>query len=448
MYFEYWHCDLFLFFSLVPTAAAAKLGDAFGKLGTAATGAKNGLLKLKNKWSETAAGDRAKVVSALQSAASNIDKFANAGVDPVGTIHAGLNTVAQFAALAGPEGQIASVTLTFVSGFLSLFGVGGEQKSVGEIVKEQIDEALDKYYSVELKNVAEGTINTLETSKSYVDNLAQKGVTLTVDEATVVQINVPLWLGLRFMGTLASEIQSLLKANKEDDAAKVLMYIELYTRMAVLKDIIIQETAALFPDELAPNRESMLKTQNNLRNAQKIFLKFLYESDVGTFAIPYFDPDVYPITDAYLSVVLQVPNYDRSLAGIWCLTPLLKERKFPPITFSAFDPSLSLEAPYITIGAEECFWKLVPHGKNLFSIVDFYWQLNITKGIPSNIPRPPIPWYISYGYDLACVTGKAMLWEIEGSSEKRCVLMWAVTCLSVLSQEGGALLGYCVKVCC
>ena len=47
--------------------------------------------------------------------------------------------VAQFAALAGPKGQILSVALSFVSGFLSLFGVGGpKKKSIGQIVREEI----------------------------------------------------------------------------------------------------------------------------------------------------------------------------------------------------------------------------------------------------------------------------------------------------------------------
>ena len=204
-------CDLFLFFSLaVPTAAVDKLTVAFGKLGTKATAAKNGLNKLTNQWNEAQFGDRATVVGTLQSAASNIGAFANAGEDPVAAIQAGLNMIAQFAALAGPYGQIASVVLSFVSGILSLFGAGGEQKSVGEIVREQIDEALDLYYEKDLSNQAEGTIAMFDVSKAYVDNLAQSGKMLTVDQAYLLSVNVPLYLGLTFMGTLASEIKSLL----------------------------------------------------------------------------------------------------------------------------------------------------------------------------------------------------------------------------------------------
>ena len=410
-------CDLFLFFSLaVPTAAVDKLTDAFGKLGTKATAAQNGLNKLKNRWNEAGFADRGTVVDSLESAASNIGAFANAGEDPVAAIQAGLNMVAQFAALAGPYGQIASVVLSFVSGILSLFGAGGEQKSVGEIVREQIDEALDLYYEKDLSNQAEGTIATFDVSKAYVDNLAQRGETLTVDQTHLLSVNVPLYLGLTFMGTLASEIKSLLAENKRDDAKKVLKYIELYTTMAVLKDIILQETAALIPDELAPNRESLLVVQIHLRDTQRKFLKFLYESDVGIIAIPYFDPDVYPITDAYLSTVLQVPNYDRSLAGIWCLTPNVYGKELLPLAWGTKHDSLTINGhPYITVHNDGCFWKLVPHGKHLFSIIN-------TAHCPNN---KYCGQYMSFGIisgqrNRAIVKHQVILWEIYGVHQKRC----------------------------
>jgi hypothetical protein len=126
-------------------------------LGSKATGAKNGLGSLKSQWNDISFGDRAVITQTLQAAASNIDKFANAGDDPLGAVQGALNMVAQFAALAGPTGQIISVALSFVSGFLSLFGAGGKkEKSVGEIVREEIDAALDQFYENSLSNQASG----------------------------------------------------------------------------------------------------------------------------------------------------------------------------------------------------------------------------------------------------------------------------------------------------
>ncbi len=98
----------------------------------------------------------------LQAAASNIGTFAKAGDNPLGAVRAAINMVAQFAALGGPTGQIVSVVLSFVSGFLSLFGAGGKKKkSVGEIVREEIEAALDKHYEKTISNEANGRENSL-----------------------------------------------------------------------------------------------------------------------------------------------------------------------------------------------------------------------------------------------------------------------------------------------
>ena len=220
----------------------------------------NGLTELKGQWNEISFGDRAVMTQTLQAAASNIHKFLNAGSDPIGPIQGALNMVAQFAALAGPTGQIAAVALSFVSGYLSLFGAGGqEKKSIGEIVREEIDEALAQFYESDLyfSNKAEGITSTFQVSKAYLDKLAQSGKKLTVSQAASLERNVPLYLGLPFMGKLASEINGLLKVNKISDAKKTLKYIELYTKMAILKDMIMQEAATLSPIDLEPSRQAL-----------------------------------------------------------------------------------------------------------------------------------------------------------------------------------------------
>ena len=219
--------------------------------------------------------------------------------------------VAQFAALAGPKGQILSVALSFVSGFLSLFGVGGpKKKSIGQIVREEINDAFDKFYEKYLKNQDQRMARTFQISKAYVDRLAQSGQPLTLHEAGSLERNVPLYVGLPFMGKLASEIHSLLQTNKPGDAKKTLRYIELYTKM------ILQEVAALLPVELERNRQALLAAQESLPDQQKEQIGFLREGITGKMALNYFDPDEHPVTDLYLTKVLKLPDYDRSLAGI------------------------------------------------------------------------------------------------------------------------------------
>ena len=387
-------------------------------MGSKATGAKRGLIALKGKWNTLSFGDRATMTQTLQSAASNIDKFAKAGDDPIGAVQGALNMVGQFAALAGPTGQIVAVALSFVSGFLSLFGIGGKKKkSIGQIVRKEIDEALDQFYEQALSNKAGGIARTFDFSKAYVDTLAQSGNKLTKAQAESLERNVPLSLGLRFMGTLSSEIERLLRVNKRNEAKKTLRYIELYAKMAVLKDVILQEVATLLPDELEPNRRAMFAAQNVLRRQQKKLIQFLragrFDKSHNKMALNYFDPDVNPVTDAYMTAVLKIPDYDRSMAGIWCLTPVIPGERKLPITWQA-DGSMPGGHPYITPYNKGCFWKLIPHGNHLYTVVntyggrkyDYYGQ------------------YLSFdilhgGASRLTVEGDADLWEIYGNHQKR-----------------------------
>ena len=349
----------------------------------------------------------------LQSAASNIKKFANAGDDPIGAVQGALNMVAQFAALAGPTGQIVAVALSFVSGFLSLFGIGGKKKtSLGQILREEIDEALAQFYEKELSDQALATAKTFDVSKVFVDTLAQSGNKLTKTEGLSLQINVPVYLGLEFMGTLSSAIERLLRANKRNEAKKTLRYIELYAKMAVLKDVIIQEVATLLPDELEPNRQALFAAQIGLRDQQKNLIQFLragrFDKSHNKMAVNYFDPDVNPVTDAYMTAVLKIPDYDRSMAGIWCLTPAIEGERELPITWLR---PFGSGRPYITRKNEGCFWRLIPHGNDLYTVVNTY------RG-------PEYAYYdqfLSFDRSSGCLTVKddADLWEINGVYQKR-----------------------------
>ena len=86
--------------------------------------------------------------------------------------------------------------------------------------------------------------------------------------------------------------------------------------------------------------------------------------------IPYFDPDKYDLTDAYMSEVLEIESYDRSMAGRYFLSVRVKdtngrlgyEKNVPLVAH--VDQGVHL------LSGGNYYWKLVPHGKNLFSIVN------------------------------------------------------------------------------
>ncbi|XP_078377936.1 uncharacterized protein LOC144661104 [Oculina patagonica] len=334
------------------------------------TRAKNGLKELETHWLQTPKIRRGEIAGALNAAAAKLEKFANAGNDPVGAIRGAIDIIATFSSIAGPHGQIIGVAINFISGFLSLFGKGTSPKPVSEVVREEIE----KRYSRDLSNQAEGAISAFQKSKEFLNGVAKSGKQLSDSETTSLSAHVPVYYGVEFMGTLANEIRNIIRGNKRKEGKKCLKYIELYVRLAILKDVILQQMAALISDSQSNIRNGVYEFQNSLRASAKALFKFLYESDIGSNVIPYFDPDKYELTDAFMLEVLEIDNYDRSLAGNYSINVTVGGS----VGQIGYDP----DNPYGVSRAEgqiailmfgsDYYWKLVPHGKNLFSIVNQY----------------------------------------------------------------------------
>ena len=398
-----------------------QLKGKLSKLGAKAKGATQGLVKIREKWSKFSVADRAVLTEALQSSVTNVQTMAAFADDPLEAIKAGMDTIQQFSKLAGPSGQIVDEVLSFISGFISAFGAE-EEKSVGEVVREQIDEALAEFRDQSLQDEAKGIAHLFDASKHYVDSLSQRNLTLTVAQSQMLATNVPLYGGLEFQGKLMGVIEDLIAANEREDGGKTLTYIELYCKLATVKDLLVTETAALLPEELAPNRDAMIYTMIQLRKKQKNVLKFLFEADLKNNIMPWYDPDDYPATEKYLLDVLEVPNYPRRLNGIYCLGRSVGGNMLT-VNWERQDSRLMPNGrPYLDMANQDCFWKLVPHANSLYTIRNTYHC-------------PGHDWCYAYVvFDSFHDQGafgtskvdtrlnldtKPMLWEIDGSKQRQ-----------------------------
>ena len=74
------------------------------------------------EWKDMSTTDRLSISQAVTAVAENLGKLANAKDDPIGAIQGTINILGGFAALAGPQGQLISIGLGFLSSFLGLFG--------------------------------------------------------------------------------------------------------------------------------------------------------------------------------------------------------------------------------------------------------------------------------------------------------------------------------------
>nr|QNH72486.1 toxin candidate TRINITY_DN19888_c0_g3_i2 [Ceriantheomorphe brasiliensis] len=373
---------------------------------------KDAVNDVKTGWKDKSYNERHAMVSCIQSASRNMKVFFNTKDDPVSSIQAGMEIVASFAMLFGPHGQAAAAGLSFISAFLSLFGKGkNKPEPMEKIVKRQVDQALEEFYERTLSDEVSGTLTDFQLSKSFLDGVRSETKTLSDTEANALASHVPVYKGVKFMGILAGQIEDIKKDNPYGGSKvkKCLKYIELYSQLATLKTEILIEMAALLPDSHKNIRNGIHNVITSLYKSQKEMMKFLYESDYTNYILPFYMPFIYTSTDKYATSVLKIPNYNRDLSGIWCLKYygvsdgyLTWQRQYEKLLVGGY--------PYTSFTSyKNCFWRLVPHGKNLYSIVNnyhcpgydycyslLYWQ-TIKDGV----------------FRVYMHSSKAVMWEIQ-----------------------------------
>ena len=230
------------------------------------------------------------------------------------------------------------------------------------------------------------------------------------------------------MGELARVIVRLSTGNQVKDAQKCITYTELYVKLAGLKDMMLTQMISLSPSSLQNDINGLMAHRQNIGEATKVLLQPFYTIDFGSKILPYFDPDISVITDSFATAVLDLGKYDRSIAGYYCLI----YSNGQDLVWSTHIAQLKLSGrPYTTLAKgsihssilsnnQDCYWKLVPHGNHMFSIVNM-------KGGDRKDAR--CGWMLSWDR----VDSKAYvnidkedpnLWEINGNDEwKRYVLL-------------------------
>ena len=102
--------------------------------------------------------------------------------------------------------------------------------------------------------------------------------------AIALLIHIPVYRNIAFMENLKAQIEDMKDENRDEDAQKCLKYIELWARMALLKDIILQRMAAIMPESQQSIRAGFYSVQSSLREKARNLFKFLWE-EVKLFLI-------------------------------------------------------------------------------------------------------------------------------------------------------------------
>ena len=309
--------------------------------------------------------------------------------------------------------------LGFVSSFLGLFGNTKEEKSVDQIVREQIDDALEAFHDQLLFDEAAGVITAFQVSKAFLDPLTQSDGDLSDVTLNAISCNIPITQHVDFMGTLENRIRTLFETTEPLDAKKCIKYIELYAKIAVMKDALVGQTAALIPNSEDRLQRSILAVQQSLRQSTKALFQFLYSSDPNQKVLPYYDVDLSVVTDSYAIQVLGIADYDRSLKGLRSLSLSILQMHYldwrTGIRLLPARHGTTLKA-FGTVGTNNTpIWKLRPHGNNLFSIVN-------RRGC---LDEPPSQWcdaFLSWeelegNVRVKLSTDKPVIWQIQNAED-------------------------------
>ena len=368
-------------------------------------------------WNNMSTADRVTVAMAVTAVAGNLDKLANARDDPIGALQGTINIIGGFAAMAGPHGQVASIVLGFVSSFLGLFGNTEKEKSVDQIVREQIDDALGAFHDELLSNAAAGVVTAFQVSKAFLDPLTQSDKKLSDVTLNAISCNVPVTDAVNFMGALENQIRTLFDATEPLDAKKCIKYIELYAKIAVMKDVLVEQTAALIPNSEESLKNAILGVQQTLRQSTKALFQFLYISDPDQKVLPYYDVDVSVITDSYAINVLGIADYDRSLKGLRSLRLSTRPKRYldwkTGVEIEPGGDEVRSKAFGTLDMNDSPIWKLRPHGNNLFSIVN---KRGCSDETPSDWCDAFLSWEELGGNVLVKLsTDKPVIWQIQNA---------------------------------
>lgn len=354
---------------------------------------KRDLKTLDTKWSKLSDDERKGVAETVGVVSSNIEKFAQARENPIGAIQGAVEILASIASNFGPKGQMVSMALGFVSSILSLFGKGPQPVPIDEVLRREINEALDNYHDRELRSEAGALLRSLAESKAYLDNFAEGGRQMNIDQVTLASTRVPITQGSRFTGRLMHEISGMLDGNNAEDGRKCITYIELYVQLITMRDLILTQYIAMSSDdeELTGDIRGLIGIRDMIRQGAQVILEKLYTVKFNSKILPYFDPDESVITHSVAKAMFGLGNFGLhqtlktflDLGEYVCLQYLTDkteddqsvEDRWMDLSWSEDKFQLEGNKPYTYLtdkNRENCFWKLVPHGRETFSIVNKY----------------------------------------------------------------------------
>ena len=248
-----------------------------------------------------------KVIKAITSATASIPKLSSG--DPLQITQGILDTVAAFAPLAGPEGEIVGLVASLFSGILGLFASKGPDPML--VILQEIKKMFEQYHRQEIMERINGKFEVLRHAHATMIGLEESGK-FTKDDFMTLQTTVLDTIGVDCLGQVASFMNNKLKeVEKVDDAKNLLGIVRSYCQLSLFRLILLYQKYSLCMKmkqegtALATKKNIDEDRGENRKNDLKAFY-FPPNYDEG-LAASVLMQSVWPIIKSYMEVV-GVPN--------------------------------------------------------------------------------------------------------------------------------------------
>lgn len=202
--------------------------------------------ELQNSIPKMETSDFTKINNAFVIGSKSISKLASG--DWKTKLSGIMEIIAAFApVIGGPSGTVVPMVMQVLNGILGLFEINGP--SFTDMLQDMITRAFDDAHNRMLINEANGTKTLFETSEYFLNGIRFGNHPLPEQEVSAFTAQIPIWSGVKFMGILANEIETLSKPPNSDvnstkalsDSRACVQYTTLYYQLALLQDKILTD---------------------------------------------------------------------------------------------------------------------------------------------------------------------------------------------------------------
>ena len=249
-----------------------------------------------------------------------------------------------------------------------ILGSFGENEDLQDVIKGQVEEL----YLEEMKGRAVGWITKFQRSQSFLSSFLE-AQDRTKDDLDFLTRQIKILDGIEFMGMLFNDIVGMVREDENEDGEGFFQHLELYTRLLVMKDLMLQQTVAVLPASMKVSKMAVMKEVQVIRNSFTTWLADLFQPKIDSKLLPWFDPNEFPVTSAYLNSNLENFVQERPMAGTYHILPSSRDRRrfnSGALGWTASRVAHNYPSSYTQAQpSREAFeWRLVSFGENLFTI--------------------------------------------------------------------------------